>query len=460
MRRYMKQLAFFRHSWILFLSILFLTLVGCDKNMSQGPDKSKNSKEEEDKEKEEAIPIRTASIKTGKISNFVEASSVVEARYFVDIYPKISGEILKIYKEEGMEVDKKDKLIELDHDELDLDIDEAKLHLKELKSQLKLQKIALQEAQQQEESGRFSIEEFEERYEAALIKVNQTKTELERSKTMVRDFLISKESFEAKKLSFQEANSGLITAKVNAEKSKFDQKTQALRVSKAKVDIEILQNKIEQSSLSLNRAKLKLEDTQLLAPISGILSFANVQIGQQVNVPDLLFSIIDTQNLEIKIGIPEKDLRVVKLGQPVFLFNETIPLNQDSKPQGVVKAISPIVQKDTGTVKVTIKILKEFVANFKAGMFATVQIITETHQHAVLIPKKALLFDDNTPFIFMLEKDRVKKIFLRKNMIGFKDKFFYEVINNSEIQEGKPIVVVGQSGLKDNTLVKVVTAPK
>mgnify|MGYP001595902629 FL=1 len=273
---------------------------------------------------------------------------------------------------------------------------------------------------------------------------------------MLQKNLISEEAFEDARLKNQETQFSLKMAEISHERANFDLKTQALLIDKAQIEINILENKIKKAELDLKRADFKLGETKILAPISGILSQADLKVGQQVQPSLLAFSIIDQQNLELKVGIPERDLRILKKDQPVSLFNEIFPLQENMAPQGVIKAISPVVQKETGTVKVTIQILEEYVALFKPGMFVSAQIITECHPQAILIPKKALLFDDNIPFVFILTtENHAKKIVLKPKMLGFKDKFNYEILDQIKAEDS--IIVVGQSGLKENALVQVVS---
>lgn len=450
-----------RLSVILFTFLSLLSLLSSCNALKSPSDKSDSEKkEDEKKKKEEAIPIRVLAIKSGKISHFIEASSTIEAKYALDIYPEIAGEVLKVFKEEGMEVQEGEELAELEPATLDIDLEDAILRHKELGHQLDLQKIALEEAIQKQKSSQFNIKELQEKLESAQTKFQQTQTDLERSQKMMKDFLISRESFESKDLAYKESFSALKSSELNLEKFQFDLKTQDLLVEKSRVEIDILQNKRDQAQLAIQRAQQKLQNTKILAPFTGILTFSQIQVGQYVQPSYHLYSLIDTRHLEIEIGLPERDLRRVNIGQPAFLFSETLPLTEESEPQGVVQFISPIVQKETGTVKVTLRILEKEVKHFRAGMYINVQIVTETRPHGILVPKKALLFDDNEPFIFLFKENRAHKIFLREEILGFKNKFYYEVLPQGPIQLGDQIIIVGQSGLKDQSLVSIALDPQ
>ena len=87
----------------------------------------------------------------------------------------------------------------------------------------------------------------------------------------------------------------------------------------------------------------------------------------------------------------------------------------------------------------------------KPGMFVNVRIVTDVHRDVVLVPKQALIFENDLPYIYVVRDSLALKTLVKS---GFDDNRFIEVLDY--IQPGDLIVIVGQSGLKDSVQVKII----
>ena len=68
--------------------------------------------------------------------------------------------------------------------------------------------------------------------------------------------------------------------------------------------------------------------------------------------------------------------------------------------------ISPVVDPESGTVKVTVEIPRTDKTLLRPGMFASVYIITETRRNTLVIPKKALVLEGEGNQVFTLKPTR------------------------------------------------------
>ncbi len=107
--------------------------------------------------------------------------------------------------------------------------------------------------------------------------------------------------------------------------------------------------------------------------------------------------------------------------------------------------ISPVVNPESGTIKVTIEIPGDQGGILRPGMFASVFIITETHERAVVIPKKALVLEGEGDQIFLFERDDstgAGKAVRKRVALGFSDNEWLEV--RSGLSAGERVITVGQ----------------
>lgn len=192
-----------------------------------------------------------------------------------------------------------------------------------------------------------------------------------------------------------------------------------------------------------------LSRTEIRAPFAGIVSERLVKEGARVKPSDPVFSLVSRASLIAKIFLPEKDVLDLQIGDPVMMALNAI---DDAPFRGEISLISPVVDPNTGTVKVTVKVPK-IPGNVRPGSFVTVNIVRETHTLALTVPRKALIRDLQENFVFVVNGEEASK---RKVVIGFEENGYVEIL--SGLEDGERIVTVGQGGLKDGTPVEIIDA--
>ncbi len=99
--------------------------------------------------------------------------------------------------------------------------------------------------------------------------------------------------------------------------------------------------------------------------------------------------------------------------------------------------------------------VKNIENQLRSGMFVNAHIVIDTHEDVVLIPKTAIVYENEMMNIFVVRDSIAHKVALD---VGFQD--HEKVESLSKIEEGDKVIVVGQAGLKDQTKVKIVSERK
>jgi len=79
---------------------------------------------------------------------------------------------------------------------------------------------------------------------------------------------------------------------------------------------------VASSRARLDQARLDLSRTVVTAPVGGVVSKRQVQVGQKVQAGAILMSIVPVQDAYVDANFKEVELRKVKLGQPVELISD------------------------------------------------------------------------------------------------------------------------------------------
>jgi HlyD family secretion protein len=161
---------------------------------------------------------------------------------------------------------------------------------------------------------------------------------------------------------------------------------------------------IEKAKFDYEKAKERLEDTQILAPISGTVVRVYTKIGRFADKMDdnnkPMFEIENLDELEMEINISEYSIGKVEVGQNVEISADI--LNGETV-QGQVVSISPTGEEKAGgsterVIPTTIRILDK---NTKliAGITARAEIILEQAEDALTVPISALFEDGGMTYV-------------------------------------------------------------
>lgn len=193
-------------------------------------------------------------------------------------------------------------------------------------------------------------------------------------------------------------------------------------------------------------ARLNLEYASVRAPISGVVANRYIKVGNMLKHNQAAFHITDMAELHAIIHLPESEKADLKKGQTAYLKVSS----QEQPIMGHIDRISPIVDKDTGTIRVTVSV-RTADTELKPGMFSRVGIIYDTHQDALLIPKQALLTEDNDAYVFTVLDGKAHKTSVTT---GFINQDYVEITDG--IEQNDLVITVGQRNLRDKTDVEII----
>lgn len=201
-----------------------------------------------------------------------------------------------------------------------------------------------------------------------------------------------------------------------------------------------------------SRPGMNYKASPVKAPISGrIISFTPM-LGATVSQAMAIAKISNTDELEIKMSVPERFIsRIHK--------NQTASIAFDSYPGVTFYAnifeVSPVLDTMTRTMDVKLR-LSEKDERIKVGMFARIHLVTDTVKNATVIPSSCIVTRDTKPYVFVIGGGGDSKtVSLRAVTVGLSVDNKSEII--SGLSEGEVIVMKGQSLLNDGAKVNVIS---
>ena len=212
-------------------------------------------------------------------------------------------------------------------------------------------------------------------------------------------------------------------------------------------DYEQVVNDLDKARADEERARLNLAYTVIKAPFSGRIVRRYHDLGDHIPPGVMLFEIMDVNPLLARIHIPSNRMGKISRGQ-------TIELKLDSTGDllhGSLRLVSPIVDPNTGTVKVTAEI-NDYPENTRPGDFAEVQIVTDRRQNAMLVPSVAVFEEQGRHVLYVVNGNVANRHTVE---VGFVEKGNTEILSGIDIDDF--VVIKGQRNLREDMPVQVMS---
>ncbi len=227
----------------------------------------------------------------------------------------------------------------------------------------------------------------------------------------------------------------------NAEAEYLRQKD--LNQSKASSDKAYLQAKADYQTLQISQRsleqKLKLihidpeqvsvsnirQTANIYAPFDGFVSQVFVNVGKYVSPSDVLFELVNPNDLHLNLKIFEKDWDKIKLGQPLLAYTNT---NPGEKYNGEIILIGKNISTDRA-VEVHAH-FKENDSKLIPGMYMNADLeIPESSTWA--LPEESIVSFEGKHYVFeMLDKNRFRMITVQTGNTG---NGWTEIINENQL---------------------------
>jgi cobalt-zinc-cadmium efflux system membrane fusion protein len=137
----------------------------------------------------------------------------------------------------------------------------------------------------------------------------------------------------------------------------------------------------------------------LRSPINGYIKTVNVNIGKSISATDILFEIVNNDNLFLELTLFEKDANKVSNGQKIRFFIN----NETEEHEAVISQTGRSVDSDK-SYKVYAAITKGC-KNLLSGMYVNA-IIETSSDKVTALPSDAIVSFDDKNYIFTFDRNK------------------------------------------------------
>jgi cobalt-zinc-cadmium efflux system membrane fusion protein len=220
-------------------------------------------------------------------------------------------------------------------------------------------------------------------------------------------------------LNQSQASSDKVTQMAQAEVSGLRATTNGLGEKLRLININ--PNKITASKIS--------QKINLYATINGYVSKVNVNIGKYVSPSEVLFELINPEDIHLNVKVYEKDIAKLKIGQKIIAYTNAEP---SIKHECEILLISKDITAD-GTSEVHCH-FEDYDKTLFPGMYMNAEVEIES-TNANAIPEECVVNFEGQNYIFIeTAKQRYQ---LQEVKLGKKENNFIEILNAADFKDKK-----------------------
>lgn len=373
-----------------------------------------------------AVEVTTAAAIKRDLPRFFEATGSLAGDQQTDVAPQTSGKVAAIGVEIGSPVRRGQMLVKLDDAELNLRVEQVATQVEQAKAAVR---------QAEEKIGLKSGQAFDpnrvSEVAAAKVALDLAQKNLVRAEKLIESGDVSRSFYDDQR------------ARRDQLKEQYDVALAQARQNYAGVDVARTNVANAQSQLAIARKNLSY--ALIVSPIDGFVSERTADLGEYVSPQQKVATVVRTNPLRIRIDIPEQAIPEVKVGQSISVTTSAWP---DKNFAGRVARIAPNVSAESRTLTVEAEVDNSGGA-LKPGQFATVRILQERAEPAVLVPARAIVTEAGVSRLFVIKDGHAEQ---RVIQTGQTEGDLIEV--KSGITADEQVATSGLERLSDGVAVK------
>lgn len=367
--------------------------------------------------------IKTAPIGKQTIGDPIEQVADIVSSIQLDITTKAGGDVQEILKKRGDMVEKGEVIFRMDPTDVLLQKEKAQISLRSGEAQLIKAREELANSKQELRNGITKLE----------ASVNETEKSYNKMRNDYDLGLVTE--FQLEQMETQ-----LNNLKLDLENSR--QKLQTLENTN---QLSQLEQVLETSSVTLRELDRTLENMEVKASVSGVLTDLPIEVGMTLPAGFRAAQVQQLDPIKIKAELTEDAAKLVR-GKTELSFY--VP-GLVEKTQGKISYMADVMSSETRSYTLELEVPNAD-RKLKPGMKAQVLLTEEQEQVVVAIPTASIVREAGETFVFVLNGDTAER---RKVQLGRMQDIYQEVI--SGVNEGEQLIVSGQHQLKDQEKVQV-----
>lgn len=247
-------------------------------------------------------------------------SGTIQGREII-ITSQVSGQVKEIIKNEGEQVNENDLILQVEDTDYQQNYLKAEAALKI--AQAKLQEGSSGSTHAELQKALAQIKQAESNTSALTLKKVQLVQDYQKFEKLHQSGGISQNDLEKLALEIN-----ILDEQINASKKQEESAYWQLKIMESGARDEIIQSleaQLQVAKSDLILAENKIQHTKITSPIQGRISGMFLDKGENLNIGTPVLSIIDPQDLWVRVYVPEDEIGKIFINQEAQLTVNTFP---------------------------------------------------------------------------------------------------------------------------------------
>jgi len=302
------------------------------------------------------INVNVEKIQARDLESIVSASGKIQPKSAVNISAETMGKVVALEVREGDIVKKGQLLLQID--------------AKNLETQVQNREASLS-------SAKFLLEQTKGQIVNARVALKEAEDTLKRQEQMFKAGLLPRDQYDRVVNDVSRQRTNLLVTEQSAQSQ---------------------EQRIKQEEANLESAHYDLNKLRVVAPISGIVTRRNIEVGETAvvgtmnNAGTVLLTIADLSVIETEIEVDETDIPFIQIGQPAKITIDALP--DQTFPGRVTEVGNSPIQATAGQQRATnfkvVVTVEGQVPNVRPGFTCTAVITTGTRKQVLGVPIQAM----------------------------------------------------------------------
>src|SRR5215831_1371010 len=315
------------------------------------------------------------------------------------IFSKVSGYIRRIHVDRGDFVKEGQLLVEIDDQELQAQLQQARAGLLTGQASHQMARSTL-------DGNRANLENQRANLLKARAVADNDARQSDRMKALFERGLVSATDWENSRTTSE-------SSRANVQSAEAQLRVAEVQITTSESQVRLAQAQVETNRAAVQLAETNLGNTRLLAPFAGYIAQRNLDPGSAVSAQSAgtntssvgILTVHDIATVKVQIEVPERDIARVRVGSPVRVLVDPY---QGEAFKGAVARVVHNLDPRSRTMGVEVEIPNAD-GRLKPGMFARVEVLVQTRARALTIPSEALRLGEARPSV-MVVKDGVVEV--------------------------------------------------
>jgi HlyD family secretion protein len=368
--------------------------------------------------------ITVSSVSIGPFEDFIAVTGVVQPLKTIRLDAIAGGYVTEKLVEGGSMVKKGDVLLKLENQSLRLNFLQSETEANRLVNDL------------QNTRQRLRVERYAQRKTLSDLdfQISQTKDVYDRQAKLFKDKVISEQDYMKAKLDYERL---IEQRKIEAESQKYQE-------DNSKMQIKMLEETLARTQKNVSLWQQTLNNLVVKAPVSGLLSSMDIEVGSNINQGQNIGQIDDLNGFKMRVGVDEHYNNRIFTG-----LKGSFEYNGEMNELEITRVYP---ESRNGRIDVDMVFTKGAPKGLKRGQSSPIQLELGKAAKATLLPVGGFFSDTGGNWVYVVDKSSGKRAVKRNITLGRKNPEFYEVLEG--LQPGEQVITSSYENFGDNEVLE------